>query len=199
MKLAIFEKITKNPLDFDYICYDTIAIHVSVQKCSLKYRGSSTNHTLRTSQSYSGRPAVFYLYLIIHFQAGNKNSEQPGLPIVTGKIHNTWILEYTILEYLKFDLWPPQIKILQNPKDLWTGLTSGVYFWKGVCKTCLKDEVSPVSTLSDENQGSWLWIPKGNVMIWSAPRSWKGPPRAVAAIRVSHRCSKASILAVLIA
>ena len=72
----------ENPLDFDYICYDTIAIHVSVQKCSLKYRFSSTNRKLRTSQSYSRRPAVFYLYLIIHFQAGNKNSEQPGLPIV---------------------------------------------------------------------------------------------------------------------
>ena len=91
MKLAIFEKITKNPLDFDYICYDTTAIHVSVQKCSLKYRGSSTNRKLRTPQNYSRRQTVFYLYLIIHFQAGNKSSEQPGLRIVTKK--------YTILEY----------------------------------------------------------------------------------------------------
>ena len=62
----------------------------------------------------------------------------------------------------------------------------------------LKDEFSPVSSLSDENQGSRLWILKRNFMIWSAPPSWKGTPRAVVAMWVSHQCSKASILTVLI-
>ena len=27
----------------------------------------------------------------------------------------------------------------QDPKDLWTGVTSSVFFWKGVCKTCLME------------------------------------------------------------
>ena len=72
-------------MDFDYICYDTLSIHVSVQKCSLKYRGSSSNRKLRASQSCPTRRVVFYLYIVIHCQAGNKNSEQAGVPIAKKK------------------------------------------------------------------------------------------------------------------
>ena len=39
---------------------------------------------------------------------------------------------------LKTRTWLPQIKIFENPKDLVTGVTSGVYFRNGVCKTCLE-------------------------------------------------------------